>query len=116
MDLRLLPWWPLRYAATLVWAGRYRLSGPVLNGLLALDQLGNVWAWGSNSSGQLGLPLTTASVSTPTVVPFPGPVAYLSFGSTDGVALLDDDTYCRWGANRRPASTPTCDNSVFPIT
>lgn len=70
----------------------------------ALKSDGTVWAWGNNSSGQLGDGTTTNRL-TPVQVKGPGGVGYLSGiiaitgGGADGFALKSDGTVWAWGDN-----------------
>ncbi len=68
---------------------------------LALDEAGKVWAWGDNSSGQLGLG-HTRPVSSPTLVAkLPAKARSLAAGAQHSAALLADGTVWVWGANNR---------------
>jgi uncharacterized repeat protein (TIGR01451 family) len=64
--------------------------------LLALDSSGRVWAWGSNSSGQLG-DGTATSHTTPVQV-LTG-VAAIAAGGSYSLAVKTDGTVWAWGAN-----------------
>ncbi|MGZ6479213.1 MAG: RCC1 domain-containing protein [Bdellovibrionales bacterium] len=65
----------------------------------ALKSDGTVFCWGSNTYGQLGLPLTTAMTSTPTLVTLPSAATALSLSARTSCALLTTgDVYC-WGRN-----------------
>lgn len=65
---------------------------------LALLDNGDVYAWGSNASGQLGLGDTT-SRSTPAKVTLPRPAVAVAAGGNFSVAALDDGTVYAWGSN-----------------
>ncbi|MBP7548962.1 MAG: Ig-like domain-containing protein [Gemmatimonadaceae bacterium] len=71
-----------------------------------------VYCWGSNSKGQLGLPLSVASVSVPTRVPFDS-LGFQSLDAGDGFtcAAGASSGYC-WGDNEfgqlGGASSETC--------
>jgi alpha-tubulin suppressor-like RCC1 family protein len=71
---------------------------------LAVGTDGTVWAWGSNSAGQLG-DGTTTNRSTPARVRGPngagvlGSVSTASAGSDHALALLTDGTVRAWGTN-----------------
>src|SRR5690606_21063826 len=71
---------------------------------LAVDENGAAWAWGSNSSGQLG-DNTTVSKYVPTqIVDSIGTghlsdVVYLDGGSGHSLALKADGTVWAWGSN-----------------
>lgn len=64
---------------------------------LALDSHGNVWAWGSNSHGQLG-DGTTNDHHVPVQVPVNGAMA-IAVGQHMSLALKDDGTVWAWGDN-----------------
>ena len=70
----------------------------------AVKEDGTVWAWGSNSRGQLGDGTTTSSES-PVQVLGPGGVGFLTgvkavhAGRTHTVVLKDDGTVWAWGDN-----------------
>ncbi len=85
---------------------------------LALDDHGNVWAWGANGCGELGVaPYDVATDTscfwdesppraaspyqpTPTMVPnLPRPVTAIAAGFMFSVALLDDGSVMTWGYN-----------------
>ena len=66
---------------------------------LALKQDGTVWAWGDNSSGQLGDGTTTNSCTPVPALGLNGVVA-IAAGSLHGVALKQDGTVWAWGFNR----------------
>lgn len=68
------------------------------NHSLALDSLGQVWAWGANSDGRLG-DGTTVSSPTPIQVLGLGGVVAISAGNTHSLALLSDGSVRAWGAN-----------------
>jgi len=59
---------------------------------------GTVWAWGSNSNGQLGNGTTTGSV-TPVQVSGMSGVEAVAAGYSDAVALKIDSTVWAWGSN-----------------
>lgn len=74
------------------------------NHTLALDNLGNVWAWGLNSSGQLGNN-TLVNQNTPVqvltsdgVTPLSG-ITALAAGGAFSLALKSDGTVWAWGSN-----------------
>jgi alpha-tubulin suppressor-like RCC1 family protein len=69
---------------------------------LALKSDGTVWAWGDNSSGELG-DGTTTQRSTPVQVPgATGVIAIAaSVGSNDSYALKSDGTLLAWGDNTK---------------
>ncbi|WP_146058915.1 RCC1 domain-containing protein [Actinomadura rubteroloni] len=65
---------------------------------LAVKADGTVWAWGSNSSGQLG-DGTTTSRTTPAQVPGLNGVVAVAAGSNCSLALKADGTVWGWGSN-----------------
>jgi alpha-tubulin suppressor-like RCC1 family protein len=67
---------------------------------VALASDGTVWAWGSNSNGQLGDGTTTDS-ATPVQVPVLSDATAIAAGSAYTVALKSDRTVWTWGANDR---------------
>jgi len=77
-----------------------------VNHTLALDNLGNVWAWGLNSSGQLGnnslnnqnIPVRV--LSSDGVTPFGGVLA-IAAGGAFSLALKSDGTVWAWGSNSK---------------
>lgn len=68
------------------------------NHYLALDDLGQVWVWGENGSGQLGLG-HSYSIGTPTKVNLPGPVYSIGTTSYSSYAVDDDGKVWAWGEN-----------------
>jgi alpha-tubulin suppressor-like RCC1 family protein len=74
------------------------------NHTLALDNLGNVWAWGLNSSGQLGndtlvnqnIPVRVLTADG--VTPLSG-VSAIAAGGAFSLALKSDGTVWAWGSN-----------------
>lgn len=65
---------------------------------LAIRKNGTVWAWGDNTSGQLGNGTTILS-TTPTKVPGLGGFTTVSAGHAIGLAIRDDGTVWAWGYN-----------------
>ena len=65
---------------------------------LTLDHAGNVWAWGTNQLGELGIDSTQTSVATPTKVTLPRAARAVAAGLHHGLALVDNKVYC-WGSN-----------------
>jgi hypothetical protein len=68
---------------------------------LGVDAAGQVWAWGDNSSGQLGLGHTRPTAEATQVNGLPGPALAVSAGSQHSAALLANGTVWVWGANNR---------------
>ncbi len=65
---------------------------------LALKSDGTVWAWGSNSSGQLGNGTTTSSLIPIMVNSLTGVVS-IAAGGVSSIALKGDGTLLSWGYN-----------------
>ena len=65
---------------------------------LALDQHGNVWAWGYNFNGQLG-DGTTNNCSTPELLTSITGVAAIATGNEHSLALKSDGSVWVWGMN-----------------
>lgn len=81
--------------------------------LVLLDN-GDVYSWGLNDNGQLGLG-DSLSRTAPTKVTLPRPALAVAAGRAFSLALLDDGRVYAWGANtigqlgnnsRDPSSTP----------
>ena len=68
---------------------------------LAVDETGRVWAWGDNSSGQLGLGHTKPVAGMALVTGLPGRTSVIAAGTQHSMALLTDGTVWVWGANNR---------------
>lgn len=68
---------------------------------LAIDETGRVWAWGDNSSGQLGLGHTKPVVGMALVQGLPARASFIAAGTQHSTALLTDGTVWVWGANNR---------------
>jgi len=67
---------------------------------LALDKSGQVWAWGSNSSGQLGLGYTESSPHLLAAkIPGLNNIVAISSGSSHSLALDKTGQVWAWGAN-----------------
>lgn len=66
--------------------------------VLALLDNGDVYGWGRNSSGQLGLG-DAISRLTPTKITLPLPAVYVSAGGAHSLAILNDGTVYAWGLN-----------------
>jgi alpha-tubulin suppressor-like RCC1 family protein len=63
----------------------------------AIDAAGNLWAWGSNANGQLGLGSSVTSTPTPTQVPGIANVVSVCGGFFHTLALCADGTVWSWG-------------------
>lgn len=67
---------------------------------LALDASGNVWAWGSNGNGELGLGVNDTDLHpVPTIVPGLSNVIALAAGGAHNLALVANGTVWAWGAD-----------------
>ena len=81
---------------------------------LAVDEMGKVWAWGDNSSGQLGLG-HTRPVSGPTMVTdLPGRALLVTAGAQHSAALLAGGSVWVWGANDR-GQMASCTVDLFAV-
>ena len=126
--------WGANYSGQLGDGGRAQASAPVLVGLAAgvkvtqiaagcnsayaLTSTGQVYAWGSDSVGELGNGSHSGSVSSPVLVEMPVGVqpVQLSAGNSDGYVLTSTHEIYAWGSNalgqlgdgsRTNASIPT---------
>jgi alpha-tubulin suppressor-like RCC1 family protein len=86
----------------------------------ALTTTGDVYCWGNNAMGQLGLPIATTSVAIPTRVSGlakPAIQIGMALQGDLSCALLDDGTVWCWGhsiygaAGHDPAPDPACGTS-----
>ncbi|RYZ42765.1 MAG: hypothetical protein EOO71_06540 [Myxococcaceae bacterium] len=68
--------------------------------VLLLDASGQVWAFGTNARGQLGLGEEGEAVTQPTAVPDLTDVVQVVAGSEHSAALHRDGTVSVWGYNR----------------
>ena len=68
---------------------------------LAIDETGRVWAWGDNSSGQLGLGHTRPVTGMSLTQGLPTRASLVAAGAQHSLALLTDGTVWVWGANNR---------------
>ena len=73
---------------------------------------GQVWAWGSNDRGQLGISNNFAAINnTPTQVPLAGSASYIAAGYNSSYAIIGGQLFA-WGDNTHgqlgvaPANTP----------
>jgi alpha-tubulin suppressor-like RCC1 family protein len=89
---------------------------------LALKDDGTVWAWGNNSSGQLGDGTTTNRDTATQVVASENPTVYLqnvvdiAAGGFHSLAVKSDETAWAWGLNRRgPLGDGSTDDSELPV-
>ncbi|ETR68470.1 MAG: RCC1 repeat-containing protein [Candidatus Magnetoglobus multicellularis str. Araruama] len=69
------------------------------NHILAVDNLGNVWGWGSNTSGQLGENPTNAEIFSPQQISTLTNVKSVAAGLEHSIALKHDGTVWTWGCN-----------------
>jgi alpha-tubulin suppressor-like RCC1 family protein len=89
---------------------------------LAIDASNNVYAWGYNNTGQLGLN-TKVDQNTPQLVqglPLGKVVAAVAAGGDFSLALMDDGTVYAWGNNVKGQlgiinSTVVIANQFFPL-
>ncbi len=67
---------------------------------VALDNLGKVWAWGTNTSGELGLG-KTSNLELPSQVPNLRNIVDIAAGSGFSLALDKDGNVWAWGNNSK---------------
>jgi len=85
---------------------------------LALDSIGDVWAWGYNGTGQLGLnPVNTGASAGPTkVTGFPAKIIAIAAGGAFSYALTETGTVWAWGNNANgQLGNGTTTNSFIPV-
>jgi len=91
---------------------------------LALDSFGQVWAWGYNGTGQLGLdPKDTGARAVPSVVPkfsilaeVPVKIVAIAAGGAFNYALTEAGTVWAWGNNANgQLGNGTTVNSFIPV-
>lgn len=68
---------------------------------LAIDDAGKIWAWGDNSSGQLGLGHTRPVAGLSTVAGLSGRALQVVAGAQHSAALMAGGTVWVWGANHQ---------------
>jgi hypothetical protein len=68
--------------------------------MLALDAAGDVWSWGTNEFGQLGMnDGLYANENIPSIVPGLSNIVAIAGGSGHAIALKNDGTVWAWGDN-----------------
>ncbi len=91
--------------------------------VLALDFNGNVWAWGTNLEGELGIGTTSSNEDVSEVTDpsdgsgFLSNVTSISAGRFHSMALKDDNTVWTWGSNTNGqlgSDTPVGTTSLVP--
>ena len=87
----------------------------------AIDPTGQVYCWGSNEYGQLGLPLDVGAVSIPRLVDLPAGTraTQLAAGGHHTCAVTDRDGLLCWGRNdagqlARPPSAVAPPDAIVP--
>ncbi len=95
--------------------------------LVALDSEGNLWSWGNNASGQLGLGSVGGTHNTPEAISATVSFVQVSAGKAHVLALASDGSVWSWGANEsgqlglndttdRTQPTKVADLSAVPVT
>ena len=59
---------------------------------------GNVYIWGSNGFGALGIPFA-GTLKTPTKLDLPSPISFISMGLNSSAALTEEGKLYMWGTN-----------------
>ena len=67
----------------------------------AVDAHGQLFTWGNNYGGRLGLGDTDNRASPERVTRLPGPVTAVAFGTSHGACVMVSGACMTWGANRR---------------
>jgi alpha-tubulin suppressor-like RCC1 family protein len=76
---------------------------------------GNVWAWGTNQLGELGIGSTQTSVAAPTKIQLPSAARAVAAGLHHGLALVDNKIY-GWGSNGSgELGDGTSQNRIAPV-
>lgn len=94
--------------------GRFLWPGVAVAALLLISVLGadslliavsaangNGWAWGRNSSGQLGDGSSAAYRNTPVAIGSLDSIVFVAAGGSHSMALRSDGTVWSWGSNER---------------
>jgi alpha-tubulin suppressor-like RCC1 family protein len=67
--------------------------------LLAIDDAGDIWAWGANKSGQIGDGTTTARATPVKILDAAAPAVQVAAYGSKSMALLSDGSIYTWGGN-----------------
>ncbi|NLI58163.1 MAG: hypothetical protein GX387_06545 [Clostridium sp.] len=87
-----------------------------MNHVLALKKDGTVWAWGRNSSGQVGNGATSSSVRTPVQVKGLDNVVGIMAGKSHSMAIKADGSVWVWGDNTfGQLGDGTNENKLLPV-
>jgi alpha-tubulin suppressor-like RCC1 family protein/photosystem II stability/assembly factor-like uncharacterized protein len=82
-----------------------------------IDQSGQLWAWGANSDGQLGVGDRT-NRNTPTLVPLPAGASkwvLVAGGANFAIAVADSDKLYAWGLNDKGQTGNGVDEGLYVI-